>query len=120
MQKNLSPGKTGILLIFLLACLPAWSQNKDSLWAVWSDRTKADTVRLDAVDYIAYIHSSNSNADSTLLMADLEYTLAKKLRLEKYAVRALTRKADAYGQKDDDVKAHYYYQQSLTLSKKEN
>lgn len=113
-------GKRSLIFLFLLACLPALTQNKDSLRALWNDTSRPDSIRLRAVDHLCSIHSQNSKADSAILLADLQYALAKKVGREKDAIRAMTRKAGAYSIKDDDVKAHAIYQLALKLSRKEH
>lgn len=107
---------------FLLICLfAAQAQNKDSLWNIWSDVSQADTVRINAIDWLCLLMQQESNNDSSQKLADIAYAFSKKVKREKYAIRAMLRKADAYYDFEETrVKAFQMYQQTLALGKKYN
>ncbi|MCB0782196.1 MAG: hypothetical protein KDC03_22140, partial [Flavobacteriales bacterium] len=64
--------------MFLTAHLSirAQSVNFDSLWSIWSDPANADTVRLKAMQRIAWEGYLFSDPDSAYHFAQLEYDLA--------------------------------------------
>ncbi|MBL7930923.1 MAG: histidine kinase [Bacteroidia bacterium] len=108
-----------LLFCFCSGFLPA--QNKDSLWGIWLDNSRADTVRINAIDWLCLIMQQESNNDSSLKLADIAYAYSKKVKREKYAIRSLLRKADAYCDFEETrVKAFQLYQQTLALGKKYN
>lgn len=113
--------RTYILFLLCFGSLFLRAQNKDSLWGIWLDKSQADTVRINAIDWLCLIMQQESNNDSSLKLADIAYAYSKKVGREKYAIRSLLRKADAYCDLEETrVKAFQMYQQTLALGKKYN
>ena len=77
--------KNAILLYTILSLLffggyiqESSSQNTDSLWKVYSNKTQADTNRLKAIQLIVRYYASN-NPDTAIILAGLEMQLANEL-----------------------------------------
>ena len=102
------------VLLFLLgttASLPA-QVNADSLWAVWSDPQQADTVRLKAIQDLAW-SKFYSNPDSTALLAKMELDFAWKINSKKWQGIAQNLLGGTYHMKGDFVAALNEYKKAL-------
>jgi serine phosphatase RsbU (regulator of sigma subunit)/Flp pilus assembly protein TadD len=77
-----------ILIAYLFLLFPlfgrAQSYEKDSLWNVWQDETKADTTRLRAIHKIAWNIYLFTQPDSALYYVQFEYNFAQKVKSLKY------------------------------------
>ncbi|HXU27652.1 MAG TPA: hypothetical protein VN698_10500, partial [Bacteroidia bacterium] len=73
---------------FLLLSSFCFSQNKDSLWLVYNNKSKADTVRLKALYDLANSYLNN-NPYTAIVFAQLELQLAEKTNQQKYQAKAL-------------------------------
>ncbi|MFL5753249.1 MAG: tetratricopeptide repeat protein [Bacteroidia bacterium] len=102
---------TILLLFFQLHCS---SQNTDSLWTVYSDQSQADTNRLSAICDLAWKYVGNK-PDSAIVLADLQYQLAKASGNKKYQGSALTVSATANTNKGDYPKALDCYERALNF-----
>ena len=89
--------------------------NKDALWAVWSDEAQPDTVRLKAIDDLAWEGYLFSQPDSAYYFAGLEYELAKKKGLKKYQASALNIQGVSHKHRGNYYDALDYYIRSLKL-----
>lgn len=79
-----------MLLLLLPAFIQAQQQNKqlDSLRRVLGN-TANDTMRMDVYDQLAY-YFYEVNADTSLLYAEKELQIARRLNLKIYEANALT------------------------------
>lgn len=103
-------------LLFLLVTtvwLPAQVVNTDSLWAVWSDPKQADTVRLKAIQDLAW-SMFYRNPDSTRLLARMELDFAWKVNSKKWQGTALNMLGGTYHMKGDFVAALNEYKKALS------
>ena len=65
------------------------AQNLDSLWAVWSDSTLVDTVRLYALDkYVSKVYLE-IEYDSAYSLAQMQFEFAEKQKLKLHMAKAL-------------------------------
>ncbi len=104
------------ILLFLLvttAWLPAQTVNADSLWVVWSDSNQADTMRLKAIQDLAW-SMFYRNPDSTRLLAQMELDLAWKINSKKWQGTALNMLGGTYHMKGDFVAALNEYKKALS------
>ncbi len=86
----------------------AQQPNLDSLWAVWSDPTQPDTVRLLALDDYAYYGYDDEHPDSAFYFAQIEYDYAQSLGLKKFMAIALMTQVESWKARDNYAKALEY------------
>jgi tetratricopeptide (TPR) repeat protein len=104
-----------LLFIFLIsASSVCFSQNIDSLWKVYNDKTKADTNRLKAINIIAWSYNSN-NPDTAIILAEEVLKLAIQTKRKKYEGAAFNSIGASYMNKDNYPKALEYYLKSLKI-----
>jgi tetratricopeptide (TPR) repeat protein len=84
----------------------------DSLWTIWSDSRQADTVRLKAIQELAW-SKFYRNPDSTRLLAQLELDFAWKINSKKWQGTAQNMLGGTYHMKGDFVKALNEYKKAL-------
>ncbi|MCB0767956.1 MAG: tetratricopeptide repeat protein, partial [Flavobacteriales bacterium] len=103
--------------VFLTAHLSirAQSVNFDSLWSIWSDPANADTVRLKAMQRIAWEGYLFSDPDSAYHFAQLEYDLAAERGLKRHMAVALNVQAVSFHVRGDLSQALDHYQRSQAL-----
>jgi len=101
-----------------LSTLNAAAQpNLDSLWAVWSDETNPDTVRLKAINKFAFDGHINSQPDSAFYFAQLQYDFAEARGLKKHMAHALSTQASSLSLKSEYTRSREYHRRSLEISK---
>ena len=93
--------------------------NADSLWRVWKNATLQDTVRLSAMQQLAYSYV-NKNPDSTRMLALAQLAFAREKGLPGWQARALNSIGLSYRFQSDYPKAIQHYEQSLALLAKAN
>ncbi|MEP3210491.1 MAG: adenylate/guanylate cyclase domain-containing protein [Maribacter sp.] len=116
--------KKSFLFIVLFTNCSIFGQSKtsfsdtelDSLWSVWKDETKADTIRLSALGLYSYHGYIYSQPDSAFYFADLQHTLAKKIGSKKHISYALATKGTALWVKGDYKEALRYNKEHLELA----
>ena len=104
------------LLTYLLLTLSAMSfgqTNLDSLWGVWNDETQNDTNRLYALNKISW-QVKNSNPDSAIVLAQMQFELAESAGSKKDMARALTTQGVSFYIKGDP-RGIEYLERSLKL-----
>jgi adenylate cyclase len=113
-----------ILLATLIAGSPitsAFGQNAqtqakhDSLWAVWSDPSQADTNRLEALKKISWGYFQKNQIDSVWFALELKYDFAKSKGLKEHVANALADMGYLHGYQGAYPQAWEYYQKSLEL-----
>ncbi len=111
----------GILFFSLtFACFsqkrPPELQNKlDSLWQVWEDTSKADTLRLQAIKSFAWDGYIFSQPDSAYYFAQLEYDFASKTNNKIFIANALNIQGASFYIQGNFTDAIDYYTQSLKI-----
>jgi len=108
-----------LILLFSLFGTTAQS-NLDSLWTVWQDETRADTIRIKALDKFiqeGYLHSQH---DSAFYFAQLQFDFAKAKGLKKYMARALYLQGEIFSENGDYASTLINYENSLELSEEIN
>ncbi len=112
---------SSLLLLNVLLAYNCFSQPNlpkyvaDSLWAVWSDKTQADTNRLDALYKYTWDGFLFSQPDSAFYYAELEYNYAKKKGLKKEMADALNMQGISFAIRSNNTKAIEYYTKSLKM-----
>ncbi len=108
-----------IILVFLLN-INSFSQVKiDSLWNVWSDESKADTIRLKALDNFIYEGYLETKNDSALYYSTIQIAYAKEKGIKEYIAIGQYNLGRAYKHKGELYKAINYYQKSFKLFKEQ-
>ena len=90
--------------------------NMDSLHKVWNDISKHDSVRLAAIDEIAWT-TRYKNPDSAIAYATLELNLAKEINHKFWQAKACNTLGVSWYIKSDYPKAIEWHQQSLAIMK---
>ena len=105
------------LFILFFWGLTAFAQVKqDSIWAVWEDTKRADTVCLEALHFLAYNIYSFSQPDSAILLSKIEYDFAKEKKQPKYMAKALMTQGLVNKQRGDYANALSLMNQALTIN----
>ena len=89
--------------------------NKDSLWGVWNDHKFDDSLRIKAIDILAWDVYLFSQPDSAFLIAQLQYNLAKSTDNKATMARALSIQGSSYYIQSNFLLAIDYYERSLKL-----
>ena len=90
----------------------------DSLWNIWTDESKPDTVRLAAMKQFIWNNYLFTNYDSALVLAQMQYDFAKSKGLEKKLADPIQVMGAAYNYKGEHSKAIEHYERSLEMDKK--
>lgn len=88
---------------------------KDSLWTVWNNEAEPDSVRLKAIQRIAWHGYLFSQPDSAYFYATLHYHFAEERGLRKPMSSALNIQATALNFQGDWENALQLYQRSLEI-----
>lgn len=107
-----------LLFIFLIfGCYFGYTQNIDSLWRVYKDKTQADTNRLRAIQAISF-NLRNSNPDTAIILALQQlktigsFDVEKRKKWEAFAYSVI---GTAYDTKGNYAKSLEYYLKALQL-----
>jgi len=92
------------------------SINKDSLLMIWNDQSKPDSIRLGAIQEIAYQNFRYKNPDSSFYYAQLQYDFAESIDNKKAMILALNTQGDSYLIKGDPDKAYDILIRGLNIS----
>jgi tetratricopeptide (TPR) repeat protein len=87
----------------------------DSLWRVWSDVTRPDTVRLKAMYDFAWDGFLYSQPDSSYYFSNVMLEYAKEHELKKFEAQALNLQFSYYFGKGEITKAEIVNKQGLAL-----
>ena len=99
-----------LLCIIIGNVLVAFAQvNLDSLWAVWNDASQPDTIRLKAIQNVAWKGFLHSKPDSAFRLAQAQYEFAKERGLKPFMAGALnTQGVSQHIQSNYDKAIHFY------------
>ncbi len=100
--------------VLLIAMCQARS-TRDSLWTIWNDRAQPDTVRLKAIETLAWNVYLYSQPDSAFLIAGLGHELAVTIGDRKFEAKALNTQGAALYLKGDLSGALDHFQQCLSV-----
>ena len=95
--------------------LPNNQKGFDSLWAVWNDESKADTVRLAAMNDIAWDGFLFTKPDSAFYFAQLGFDFAQSRGLKKQMTNALNTQGASFYIRGNFRSAIDYYTRCLTI-----
>ncbi len=108
--------KSILTFLFFGLSFLAWNQkNLDSLWGIWSDDKKLDTVRLDALYAFTMKGFIYKNPDSARALSKIQYAYAEEKNLPKFKALALNVEASSYYIQGDYEKAVTIYLASKEL-----
>ncbi len=117
--------KTSFLLsIALLLSLSTYSQNErdpqkqktiDSLWGEWHNENQSDSLRLAAINHIAWDGYLFTHPDSAFQFAQMQYDYAASINYEKFMADALNIQAISYAIRSNHEKALEYYNKCLDV-----
>ncbi|MEZ4803107.1 MAG: adenylate/guanylate cyclase domain-containing protein [Gelidibacter sp.] len=115
--------KTHLILLFFALAFNTYSQTRtpelqkrlDSLWQVWKDNTKADTIRLKAMSYFISDGYERINLDSVFYYSQLQYDFAKAKNNKKYELFALDRQASSLFMMGEVPEAIEYMKRKITV-----
>jgi serine phosphatase RsbU (regulator of sigma subunit) len=96
------------ILAILLFCLSLSGYSRtwnDSLWNNWENRKLHDTIRLASIQSLIYKYYALYDADSTLLLTQLQLDLALKTGNRRSEAQALLTQGQAYYSKGENLKA---------------
>jgi len=96
----------------LFICLFSQAQQLDSLLQVWNDETNTDSVRIDAIHYVAW-KLAFSNPDSSIQLATREFNFADKNNINDKAIIALNTLGVASTIKGEYIDALEYYERAI-------
>lgn len=99
-------------MALVLACAGAQAQNTDSLWRVWNDPERADSVRFQALGRMAWANMF-TRTDSALSLSLLLYERGGEDRDRKAQAMALTYQGIAYNVLGNHFAARESYTQML-------
>lgn len=122
MKINRRVGRIVLCLILIIGSNlrfnSVFSQDFESLWKIWKNDKKPDSIQFKAIDDIVWNYFIFDNPDSALYYVNLQYEFALKNKLVRFQAVALNSKGVCYYVKDDLDKAIKYYEQSLVCYKK--
>ncbi|QQR87117.1 MAG: tetratricopeptide repeat protein [Flavobacteriales bacterium] len=103
-------------MFIAMAALPLWSAagKTDSLWSIWKDAAKPDSVRLQALGRTAWALMP-SDPDSALSLALLLYDEASAREDRSNRILALNHQGVAYSIIGNYYAAHVAYEQMLEM-----
>jgi class 3 adenylate cyclase/Tfp pilus assembly protein PilF len=112
--------KISTLIIFCGITLSLKAQvNTDSLRKLWNDMAQADTVRLYAIEELAW-DAMYKNTDSAIVFANLELEYAKRKNQKLWQAKACNTLGVAWYIKSNYSKAIEWHQQSFAIWKEMN
>lgn len=115
------------LLVFSVGLIGqvAWAQRglapgeRDSLWTVWTNEMESDSIRLKAIQRIAWHGYLFSQPDSAHYFATLQYKFAEERGLRVPMSSALNIQGTAKNFQGDWESALQLYQQSLAIGREQ-
>lgn len=108
-------------VLMLLACWPLlaialWA-GSDSLWTIWNNKNNPDSVRLSAMQVLAW-KTVFEQPDSGMALATLQLTFAERSKDLKAQYEAYTTLAVGSSMRSDYTGSLGYLQQGLALAKR--
>lgn len=88
----------------------------DSLRNIWNDPNQNDTIRLQAIDDLAWNYYVRSQIDSALYYGQLEYKFAERLGDSGKMIAALITQGNSVEVRGNYKKAIEFFTQSLKIS----
>ena len=104
-------------ILFLLFSFYGKAQiNLDSLWKVWNDNSRPDTIRLQAMQRICLKGYLYSKPDSAFIFAQKMLEFAEKKDLKHYEVFSLNLLGAACSIQADNIRGIDYFTRSLKIA----
>ena len=106
-----------LVITLLLAGKLSYAQNLDSLWKIFNNKNQPDTIRLKAINIMAF-KSYNDNPDTAIFFAEEEQKLANSLsrgKGRKWTANALLIRGVSYYIKGNYSEALKNYLESLKI-----
>ncbi len=112
--------KITVFIVFCGIALSLSAQvNIDSLWKLWNDNKQVDTVRLYAIDELAW-DIRYKNSDSAIILAEMELNFAKQKDKKVWEANACNMLGVAFYIKSNYAKAIEWHQKSFTIREEMN
>lgn len=103
--------------LFLLLQLTTISQvNIDSLWNVWADVNRPDTIRLQAIQLICLKGYLYSNPDTAFILANKMLAFAEEKNEKHYQIFALQVMGTSRSLQADNIRGIDYFTKALKIS----
>jgi tetratricopeptide (TPR) repeat protein len=111
--------------IILITCIqginwPAAGQNLDSLRMVWLNESLHDTVRLNAMEVLAWEGYGYSNPDSSYYYSQQLFDFAEKSGNKKWMAKAIKLQGNSFVIKSEYARAFGLFSRSLEISEEIN
>lgn len=97
-----------VFCFILFQWMSLYAVNSDSLWTVWSDKTKSDTSRVKALNEYAFALRT-SYPDSTIHYSKISWNFSKEINYAKGIDVALNAIGVGFTQKSEFDSALYYF-----------
>jgi serine phosphatase RsbU (regulator of sigma subunit)/tetratricopeptide (TPR) repeat protein len=97
----------------------SYAQNSDSLWKTYNNRSVADTLRLQAIDDMAWVYLYN-NPDTSIALAIRQIKFAEEVKNKKHIGIANSTIGSAYMLKGNYPKSVEYFSKSLVVRREIN
>jgi tetratricopeptide (TPR) repeat protein len=109
--------RRSLFFVILLQTGFIFSQNRksDSLWNVWNDKARHDTVRLLALDRFCWSGLIYSNPDSVFSLTQIGIELATKVKAMKYIAFAHNTQSATFNIKGDYLRSIEYQEKALKI-----
>lgn len=88
----------------------------DSLWGVWKDKTRADTIRLEAIGNFIWDGYLYTKPDSAFYFAQMQYDFAQIKGLKKQLLEPLNIQGISFYIRGDFAKALGYYKKGSLIA----
>ena len=98
-----------------ITSLSSFSLNHDSLFSVWNDTTKSDTLRMKSIFGIIWGNYLYTNPDSAYYYAQLMLDQATIKKNKRFQAIALNAQANALSKKSDYSNALVLFDKSIAL-----
>jgi len=103
--------------LILLSLLGQARVNIDSLWSVWENPKTPDTLKLEALQKIAWNGYLYTKPDSSFYVAQLQHDYAQKKGYKKYMATAINIQGASLAARGNFDEAIIYYSKSLKIRK---
>ena len=108
-----------LLLLFgqIILSVAGYTQSStDSLWNIWQDNSKSDSLRFEALNTYIWENYLFRQPDSAVVLAQIQYDKAQEKGLKEQMATALNTSGVAYGVIGNCSEALDYFKRSLKIN----
>lgn len=102
----------------IVLAFPAMAQQADSLWTIWSDASRSDSVRMAALQKRAEELSAHGESDSAAVLTQLLWKHAQKVHDQYWMCRTLLDLAKNSHSEGDLQQAEAYTKKGIAIAEK--